>query len=94
MIEDSFNVPDRLGHIDQRPLWGRGCIGLEKVDTLRHRGIEVRFPAGTRAALPTLHVEWANSAASRPGDMECWSRYGLDGFRCQEILAAGDGLLV
>lgn len=41
----------------ERPLWGRGCIGLEKVDTLRHRGIEVRFPAGTRAALPTLHVE-------------------------------------
>ena len=56
-MEDSFRLHDRLEHVHRAAIVGAGYIGLEMVDALRHRGIEVELFEQAPAVLPTVDVE-------------------------------------
>ncbi len=56
-MEDSFKLNDRLEHVHRAAIVGAGYIGLEMVDALRHRGIEVELFEQAPAVLPTVDVE-------------------------------------
>lgn len=56
-MEDSFRLHDRLDRIQRAAIVGAGYIGLEMVDALRHRGIEVELLEQAPAVLPTVDVE-------------------------------------
>lgn len=88
---DSFKLHDRLEHINRAAIVGAGYIGLEMVDALRHRGVEVKLFEQAPAVLPTV-------------DVELGKRIGLEiqrhgaristGVAVEEIRAAGGGLAV
>lgn len=90
-MEDSFKLHDRLEHIRRAAVVGAGYIGLEMVDALRHRGIEVELLEQAPAVLPTV-------------DVELGERIGLEiqrhgarvstGVAVQEIDRVGDDLVV
>lgn len=56
-MEDSFRLHELLDHIGRAAIVGAGYIGLEMVDALRHRGVEVQLFEQAPAVLPTVDIE-------------------------------------
>lgn len=90
-MEDSFKLHDRLEHVRRAAVVGAGYIGLEMVDALRHRGIEVELFEQAPAALPTVDVELGQQISREVEGRGVRVSYGV---AVEEIKAAGDGLVV
>ncbi|MBO0702523.1 MAG: FAD-dependent oxidoreductase, partial [Candidatus Dormibacteraeota bacterium] len=70
---------------------GAGYIGLEMVDALRHRGIEVELFEQAPAVLPTVDVELGRLIGR---EVERRGVRVSTGVAVQEIRSGGDGLVV
>lgn len=90
-MEDSFKLHDRLEHVRRAAVVGAGYIGLEMVDALRHRGIEVELFEQAPAALPTVDVELGRQISREVEGRGVRVSYGV---AVQEIKAAGSALAV
>jgi NADPH-dependent 2,4-dienoyl-CoA reductase/sulfur reductase-like enzyme len=90
-MDDSFKLHDRLEGIRRAAVVGAGYIGLEMVDALRHRGIEVELFEQTPAVLPTVDVELGEQIGR---EVERRGVHISTGVAVQEIEASGDDLVV